>query len=203
MKRSLVLTLLVTALVLVSCGPDPVELLSGCKGDNLSSYDSCVRQKAETYGTRICKVVDIGLRDECYLHAAVGKDDASICEDIYEDRVKFNCYGSLAIYNDRLEIISSIEDKDRRNEWYITMALRKNESDICRNILDDEDAHGACFYQLVKRLPNPDLCYFIDTNTIHKDACYYHIASILENRSYCVGITSVKLKQRCDVEDWR
>lgn len=168
-----------------------------CHSTNITSYDNCINQYAEQFGEKLCKNVDQGLRNSCYLHAAIGSDDESLCRKITSSQMVFTCYGSVAMYNGRLELIHKITDAERRYEWYTTIALRINDSSICRKITEDPAAHGYCMYQLVKRSNDPDLCFFIDTNTLYKDACYYHIAKTYKNESVCQAIGGDILKKSC------
>ena len=187
--------------LLVACSPNYQSEVSLCHQDNLTSFQSCVNQKAEKLGLGICDAIDQDLRDVCSLHAAIGKDDVNICKQIDNKETRTNCYGSIGLYNDRPDVLELIDDADKRHDWYITLAIRKQDPNLCRKILDDADAHGRCFYELVKITPKPEYCFYIDANTIHKDMCYLHLARALDDASYCIPMSDGFLKNRCVLGD--
>jgi hypothetical protein len=175
-------------------------ILSNCQTGNASTYNGCVFEQAEKVGKELCEYVEVSLKDECYMNAAIGKDDESVCDFIVDSSVQANCLGSIAMYNERLKVVSRIRDQEKKYEWYTTIALRSNDWEICRKITEDPLAHGSCIYEMAKRINDPNLCFFVDKNTLHRDACYYHMGKHFMNSTYCIGVEGQILKAKCEEE---
>jgi hypothetical protein len=165
------------------------------------------------------KFIDTVEKEQAYIELALEFSDASICDNIEDNRTVHYCYEQIAAKTGSVEIchkitndrywsdicfkavaelnqdksicfnVQRIEDKD---SCIHNIALLKNESDICLDITNLEKEE-FCIKEIAVRTLDHTICKNIIT-PLNRDTCYYKLAEAKNNKAICdyIGIEQIQ-----------
>ena len=155
--------------------------------------DSCIEQASEMLDdVSGCSIAtkDGTYQNSCYMHFAVERNNASICQAVSSETNRDSCYKNYSIGTATVGACPKVVESTNRVDCYFKAAKLNRKPSLCNplatNDLMNTCYSGAILYPASGPLPSdcPDV-----SSTDWRDKCYYQAARATYNGTLCGMMT--------------
>src|SRR3989344_3232575 len=163
-------------------------------------YDCYIKIATENKDIQICmQILDTDTMARCYVAVAESKKDIALCDQLPKSWVadKEDCYGSIAVVLQDLDICNKAQKSEKRNRCYSMVAESKEDTNICNLIKGDyvaDEDKDQCYLNIAILKKDIGLC---DNLGVLKDQCYSQIGPETLGESACMKISGLGIKDKC------
>ena len=155
--------------------------------------DSCIEQASETLGDMSgCSLAteDGTYQNICYLHFAVGGNNATLCQLVASETSRDACYKNYSISTATVDACPKVMESTNRVDCYLKSAKLSRKPSLC-NPLGTNDLKNICYPGAIlypAEGPLPSDCPGV-SSTDWRDKCYYQAARATYNGTLCGFMT--------------
>jgi hypothetical protein len=155
--------------------------------------DSCIEQASETLDdVSGCSLAttDSTYQNGCYMHFAVERSNATICQSVGSETSRDSCYKNYSISTATVGACPKVVESTNRVDCYFKAAKLNRKPSLCNPLLTNDYLNtcysGAILYPIEG--PQPSDCPEI-SSTDWRDKCYYQAARATYNGTLCTLMT--------------
>ena len=151
--------------------------------------DSCIEQASEALGDMSgCSLAtgEGAYQNNCYLHFAVERSNATICQMVSSETNRDSCYKNYSIGTGTSDACPKVMESTNRVDCYFKSAKLNRKPSLC-NPLWTSDLKNTCYSGAIlypANGPVPSDCQYV-SSTDWKDKCFYQAARATYNGTLC------------------
>jgi len=194
MKKNILLILIVSAFLIVSCASSVSEPVS----DEPDMDRTTEGRGALAKNPELCDQVPRSRRDTCYSDFVGSKEYLHLCNKIRDNLLEKACYSRVGINENDVSICEMKSTKGTLDYCYYGVAGKTLNVKLCPKISVKDDNSKAdqigCYSNVAAGLRDTSICELFEGN---RDQCYYRLSQSQDPVFACEKINEQKKKDEC------